>query len=298
MPQGEDAGEESQHVEGEIDHHKGPATPLGGGGGIRIYGGMDCEEAQSVKSGNQAKEDEGNRAGIQAGENQGGSGDVIRDAEKTEKAKEIGSGGTRKIEARDVSCGVGKNDCVHKTAQQIDASKEDGHDGDKFRDGSIHGVIVRQLDLADAEGLADDLFEGLGFIEEGDFDAKKENWNIAGWERGEADGIFFGGDEGESASGAGSGEGVFDLGSHEAVVIGKGALVDDFGAQFNQALEETFRNGDSCNGADTKATEIGKGQALSCKKIFEMKWVMATGVNGGVSVVASDLFLYLGVVFP
>lgn len=55
MPQDEDAGEESQHVEGEIDHHKGPATPLGGGGGIRIYSGMDCEEAQSVKSGNQAK---------------------------------------------------------------------------------------------------------------------------------------------------------------------------------------------------------------------------------------------------
>jgi hypothetical protein len=145
---------------------------------------------------------------------------------------------------------------VHKTAQQIDASKEDGHDRDKLWDGSIHGVIVRQLDLADAEGLADDLFEGLGFIEEGDFDAKKEDWNIAGWERGEADGIFFGGDEGESASGAGSGEGVFNLGSHEAVVIGKGALVDDFGAQFDQAFEKTFRDGDSCNGAYAKATKI------------------------------------------
>ena len=106
--------------------------------------------------------------------------------------------------------------------------------------------------LADAEGLADDLFEGLGFIEEGDFDAKKENGNVAGWERGEADGIFFGGDEGESASGAGAGEGVFDFGSHEAVVIGKGALVNNFGAQFDQAFEEAFRHGDSRNGADTK----------------------------------------------
>jgi hypothetical protein len=28
-----------------------------------------------------------------------------------------------------------------------------------------------------------------------------------------------------------------------------------------------------------------------------MKWVMAAGVDGGVSVVASDLFLHLGVVF-
>ena len=28
-----------------------------------------------------------------------------------------------------------------------------------------------------------------------------------------------------------------------------------------------------------------------------MKWVMATGVDRGVSVVAADLFLHLGVVF-
>ena len=105
--------------------------------------------------------------------------------------------------------------------------------------------------LADAEGGADDLFEGLGFIEEGDFDAKKENGNVAGWEGGEADGIFFGGDEGESASGSGTGECVFNLGSHEAVVIGKGALVDDFGTQFDQALEEAFRHGDSGDGSDS-----------------------------------------------
>ena len=147
--------------------------------------------------------------------------------------------------------GVGKNGRVHETAQQIDTSKEDGHDGNKFWDGFIHGVSVRQLELADAEGLADDLFEGLGFIEEGDFDAKKENGNIAGWEGWEAYGIFFGGDEGESASGSGTGEGVFNLGSHEAVVIGKGALVDDFGAQFDQALEEAFWNGDSGDGSDS-----------------------------------------------
>jgi len=155
-----------------------------------------------------------------------------------------------------VSGGVGKNDRVHETTQQIDSSKEDGHDGDKFGDGSIHGVTVRQLELADAEGLADDLFEGLGFIEEGDFDAKKENWNIAGWEGWEADGIFFGGDEGESASGAGAGEGIFDFGSHEAVVIGKGALVDDFGAEADESLHKAFRHGDSGDGADAKATKI------------------------------------------
>lgn len=64
MPEDKDAGEESQHVEGEIDHHKRAATPLGGGGRIRIHGRMDREEAQSVKSGNEAQQDEGNRAGV------------------------------------------------------------------------------------------------------------------------------------------------------------------------------------------------------------------------------------------
>ena len=94
LPQDEDAGEESQYIEGKIHHHKRAATPLSGGGRIRIHGGMDCEKAQSVKSGDEAKKDEGDRAGIQAGENEGGPGDVVRDAEKTEKPKEIGSGGT------------------------------------------------------------------------------------------------------------------------------------------------------------------------------------------------------------
>ena len=35
------------------------------------------------------------------------------------------------------------------------------------------------------------------------------------------------------------------------MVIGKGALVDDFGAQFDQAFEEAFWNGDSGDGTDT-----------------------------------------------
>jgi len=103
---------------------------------------MDREKAQSVKSWDQAKKDEGNRAGVQTGEDEGGPGDVVRDAEKAEKAKEIRGGGTRQIETSDVGGGVGKNDRMHETTQQIDASKEDGHDGDKFRDGGLHGVTM------------------------------------------------------------------------------------------------------------------------------------------------------------
>ncbi len=145
MSQDEDAGEESQYIEGKIDDHERATTPLGGGGRIRIHGSMDREEAQSVKSGDEAQQDEGDRTSVQAGENEGGSGDVVRDAEKTEKAKKIGGSGAREIETSDVGCGVGKNDRVHKATQQIDDSKEDGHDGNKFWDGFIHGVSGRQL---------------------------------------------------------------------------------------------------------------------------------------------------------
>lgn len=297
MPEDEEAGEESQHVEGKIDHHKRAATPLGGGGRIRIHGGMNREKTQSVQSGNQAQQDESDWAGVQAGEDEGGSGDVVRDAEKTEKAKEIGGGGTREIETSDVGGGVGKNDCVHETAQQIDTSKEDGHDGDKFWDGSMHGVCVRRLELADTEGLADDGLEGGGFIEEGDFDAKKENGNIAGGKGGKSDGIFFGGDEGKAASGSGAGEGVFHFGGGEAVVIGKGALVDDFGAEFDQPVEEAFGHGDAGDGADAEAAQVGERETFPREKIFEVKGVMATGVDGGVAVMAADLFFEFGVIF-
>ncbi len=116
MPEDEDACEGGQQVEGKIHHHERAATPLGGGGWIRIHGGVDREKAQSVKGGNQAEKDEGDRACVQAGEDEGGSGDVVRDAEKTKKPKEIGGGGTGEIETRDVSGGVRKHDRVHETA--------------------------------------------------------------------------------------------------------------------------------------------------------------------------------------
>ena len=146
---------------------------------------------------------------------------------------------------------VGKNDRMHETTQQIDDSKEDGHDGDKFWNGSIHGGERSALELADAEGLADDFFKSFGFVQEGDFHPKKKNGDVAWREGWKADGIFFGGDECEAASGSGAGECIFDLGSHEAVVIGKGALVNNFRTQFDQALEKAFRHGDSGDGANS-----------------------------------------------
>ena len=158
-------------------------------------------------------------------------------------------------------------------------------------------MTVRQLELAEAEGLADDLFEGLGFVEQGDFDAKKENGNIAGGKGGKSDGIFFGGDESKAASGSGAGKGVFHFGGGEAVVIGKGALVDDFGAEFDQPVEEAFGHGDAGDGADAEAAQVGERETFPREKIFEVKGVMATGVDGGVAVMAADLFFEFGVIF-
>ena len=153
------------------------------------------------------------------------------------------------------------------------------------------------LELTDAECGTDDLFESLRFVEEGDFDSEKKHRDIARWEWGEADRIFFGGDEGKAAAGAGAGEGVFDFGGGEAVVVGKGALVDDFGSEANESLHKAFGNGDGGDGSDAKTPEIAQGVAFACEKIFEVKWVMAARVNGGVAVMVPNLFLNLGVIF-
>jgi len=81
------------------------------------------------------------------------------------------------------------------------------------------------------------------------------------------------------------------------VVVGKGALVDDFGSEANESLHKAFGNGDGGDGSDAKTPEIAQGVAFACEKIFEVKWVMAARVNGGVAVMAPDLFLNLGVIF-
>ena len=151
--------------------------------------------------------------------------------------------------------------------------------------------------LGEAEGGADDGFEGGGFIEKGDLHAEKKHRDIARWEWGEADRIFFGGDEGKAATGAGAGEGVFDFRNGEAMVVGKGALVDDFGAETDQSLHEAFGHGDAGDGADAEAAQVGERETFSGEKIFEVKGVMATGVDGGVAVMAADLFFEFGVIF-
>ena len=110
----------------------------------------------------------------------------------------------------------------------------------------------------DADRIADGVFEASAVIEEVNLHAEEKNGDVAWGEGREADGILLGGDEGEAAAGAGAGEGVFDLGHVEAVVIGKGALVDDLGPKFDEALKEAFGHGDAGNGTDAEPPEVGK----------------------------------------
>ena len=102
--------------------------------------------------------------------------------------------------------------------------------------------------------LGDAAVEDILAVEDLDFDAEEIDGDVGIFEDGEADGIFFGGDEGKAATGAGAGEGVFDFRNGEAVVMGKGALVDHFGSEFDQSLEEAFGHSDAGDGADAEAT--------------------------------------------
>jgi hypothetical protein len=86
------------------------------------------------------------------------------------------------------------------------------------------------LGWTNAESGTDGLLEGCSWVEHGNLDSKEEDGDITGREGGEADGILFGGNEGEAATSSGAGKGIFDFRSVEAMMIGKGSLVDDFGS--------------------------------------------------------------------
>ena len=66
------------------------------------------------------------------------------------------------------------------------------------------------------------------------------------------------------------------------MVVGKGALVDDLGTEFDEALEEAFRNGDAGDGTDTEPTKIREWLGFPGEEIFEMKRVMGAGEDLGV----------------
>ena len=149
---------------------------------------------------------------------------------------------------------------------------------------------------ADANGLADGVLEAGPVIEEVDLHPQEENGDVTRGEGREADGVFLGGNEGKAAAGAGTGERIFHLSHIEAVVVGKGALVDDFRSQFDQALEETFRNGDTGDGTDAEAAKKGEGLGFAGDHILEVERVMGAGEDAGVAVVAADLFFESGLV--
>ena len=88
----------------------------------------------------------------------------------------------------------------------------------------------KRLGWTNAESGADGLLEGCGWVEHGNLDSKEKDGNVAWGEWRKADGILFGGNEGEAATSSGAGQSIFDLRSVEAMMIGEGSLVDDLGS--------------------------------------------------------------------
>jgi len=80
------------------------------------------------------------------------------------------------------------------------------------------------------------------------------------------------------------------------MVIGKGALIDDFGAEFHQSLKEAFGHSNAGDGANPESTEIGERLGFTRDHIFQMERVMGAGKDAGVAVVATDLFFEGGMV--
>jgi len=148
----------------------------------------------------------------------------------------------------------------------------------------------------DPHGIADGVFEAGTVIEEVDFHTEEKNGDIPGGEGGKTDGVFLRGDQGEAAASAGAGKGIFHLSDGETVVVGKGALVNDFGTEFDETLQKTFRHGNTSDGADPKASEIRKGFGFPGDHVLQMEGVMGAGKNLGVAVVATDLFFQFGLI--
>ena len=116
-----------------------------------------------------------------------------------------------------------------------------GHGKDREKEEKEEEGLAR----ANSEGFPDDFLKGFCFIQEGDLHPKEQNGNVARREWGEADGILFRRNECEPPTGACAGQGILHFGRHKPVVIGKGALVNNLGPQFDQPLEEAFRHGDA-----------------------------------------------------
>ena len=81
------------------------------------------------------------------------------------------------------------------------------------------------------------------------------------------------------------------------MVVGEGALIDDLGTEFDEALEKAFRHGDAGDGADAEPAEVGEGLGFPGDHVLEVQRVMGAGEDPGVAVVAADLFLQLGLLF-
>ena len=80
------------------------------------------------------------------------------------------------------------------------------------------------------------------------------------------------------------------------MVVGKGALVDDFGAEFDEALQETFRHGNPGDSANPEAAQVGKRSGFPGDHILKVQRVVGAGEDPGVAVVTANLLLHFSLI--
>jgi hypothetical protein len=135
---------------------------------------------------------------------------------------------------------------------------------------------------------------GFAFGVDPDFDPKKIDGQVAGFDFGKTDGIFFGGDERVTAAGAGSVDGVEDFLRGEAVMVGVGAGVDEFGTEFAEPFFKAFGNGNSADGSDGSALEEIEFDLLSSKEMLEEFGFVAAFENFSMAIELTDSFFEIG----
>lgn len=148
--------------------------------------------------------------------------------------------------------------------------------------------------------LSDTIAEIFGAFEDFDFDAHEVDREVAAVEFGEADGVFLGGDDEVGLAFDATVDDVEDFLLSEPVVVGEAFGVDEFAAEFAEAVFETFGLGDTADGGDLFILEEVEVGLLSGEDILEEERVMDAFDDTGVRVEADDLaaqFIGLSVAF-
>jgi len=146
---------------------------------------------------------------------------------------------------------------------------------------------VTSGNLAEAD-FADAIVEVIGPGKDFNFDAHEVDGEVAAVDFGKADGVFLGSDDGLGLAFLAAVNGVENFLLGEAMVVGEALGIDEFGAEVDQALLETFGLGDRAEGSDFAGFEKLEAKALAREDVFEVKRVVNAFDEAGGGVERGD----------